>query len=142
MGKDRDDAAMGGLLGAFVGDALGLGCHWYYDLRELRSDYGDWISDYTTPKRDRKDRFGPIAKLRYEAGLRAGDLSQTGEVTMLLLESVAMRGEYDPEDFMSRLDTLLGTLDGTPFSGRYTDRAMRDVWKQRRAGMAWPHAGA
>lgn len=142
MGEDRYEAAMGGLLGAFVGDALGLGCHWYYDLGELRSDYGDWISDYSTSKPDRKDRFGSIAKLRYEAGLRAGDLSQTGEVTMHLLESVAMRGGYDPDDFTSRLDTLLATLDGSPFSGRYTDRAMRDVWKQRRAGMAWPHAGS
>jgi len=142
MEKDRYEAAVGALLGAFVGDALGLGCHWYYDLGELRADYGDWVSDYTTSKPDRRDRFGSIAKLRYDAGLRAGDLSQTGEVMALLLESVAMRGGYDPDDFTLRLDALLARLDGTAYSGRYTDQAMRDVWKRRREGRAWAQAGS
>ena len=44
------DRAMGALIGAFIGDALALGPHWYYDLNELRREYGNWISDYTTPK--------------------------------------------------------------------------------------------
>jgi ADP-ribosylglycohydrolase len=43
------DRARGALLGAFVGDALGLGPHWYYDLHELRKDYGEWIEGYTDP---------------------------------------------------------------------------------------------
>jgi ADP-ribosylglycohydrolase len=44
------DRAAGAIMGAFIGDALGLGPHWYYDLEELRRDYGDWITTYTDPK--------------------------------------------------------------------------------------------
>ncbi len=38
------ERAKGALMGALVGDALALGPHWYYDLDELRRDYGPWIS--------------------------------------------------------------------------------------------------
>jgi hypothetical protein len=34
------DRAAGAVIGALVGDGLGLGPHWYYDLAELRRDYG------------------------------------------------------------------------------------------------------
>jgi ADP-ribosylglycohydrolase len=54
------ERAAGALLGAFIGDALGLGPHWYYNLDELRRDYGDWISDYSDPQPG-----------RYHAGLKA-----------------------------------------------------------------------
>ena len=47
------DRASGAVMGALIGDALGVGPHWYYDLEEMRRDYGDWISDYTEPKADR-----------------------------------------------------------------------------------------
>jgi ADP-ribosylglycohydrolase len=42
-------------VGALIGDALGLGCHWYYDLEELRREFGPWISDYTTPQVRRQE---------------------------------------------------------------------------------------
>jgi ADP-ribosyl-[dinitrogen reductase] hydrolase len=143
--KDKQslqDSAAGAVMGALIGDALGLGCHWYYDLESFRADYGDWVSDYTTSKPDRTDRFRYIARYRYEQGLGPGDASQTGQVTVLLLESVAGTGAYDPEDFTSRMDELLATLDGTPLSGRFTDWAMRDVWKERKAGRPWEEAGS
>ena len=34
----NQDRAAGALIGALIGDALGLGCHWYYDLDELRRE--------------------------------------------------------------------------------------------------------
>lgn len=54
----------GAVMGALIGDALALGCHWYYDLAELRRECGPWITDYLTPRPG-----------RYHSGLRAGDSS-------------------------------------------------------------------
>ncbi len=125
----RKDRAMGAIVGLFVGDALGLGPHWYYNLDELRAEYGEWISDYAAPKPD-----------RYHGGCKAGDVSQTGQVSMLLLKSLAEQGEYVEDDFTGQLDTFLDTLDGTPNGGRYTDIAMREVWEARKAGLDWDEA--
>ena len=55
------ERAAGAIMGAFIGDALALGLHWYYDLAELRRDYGEWIATYTDPKPG-----------RYHGGRKAG----------------------------------------------------------------------
>lgn len=54
------DRAAGAVMGAFIGDAMGLGPHWYYDLAELRRDYGEWISDYTDPRPGRYDTVAVV----------------------------------------------------------------------------------
>ncbi len=63
------DRATGAIMGAFIGDAMALGQHWYFDLDELLRDYGEWITDYTDPKPG-----------RYHAGLKAGQLSLAAHV--------------------------------------------------------------
>jgi hypothetical protein len=73
-------------MGAFVGDALALGPHWYYDLDELHRDYGTWITGYTDPKPG-----------RYHSGLKAGQSSQQGFIMELMLRSLAECGGYDEE---------------------------------------------
>ena len=43
----------------------------------------------------------------------------------------------------SRVDRLLDTLDGTSSGGRFTDQAMRDVWRQRREeNRPWDKCGS
>ena len=59
--KTKERAA-GAIMGTLIGDALGVGPHWYYDMDQLQKDYGEWIDDYTTPKAG-----------RYHAGLAAGE---------------------------------------------------------------------
>jgi ADP-ribosylglycohydrolase len=93
------DRAAGALMGAFIGDALGLGPHWYYDLDELRHDYGDWIDGYTDPRPG-----------RYHDGLKAGELSQAGFILRLTLSSLVDRGGYDEADFCRRMDRELFPL--------------------------------
>jgi hypothetical protein len=46
-------------------------------------------------------------------------VSQTGQLLVLLLESVAQHGCYNQQDYCSKLDGLLDTLDGTPYSGMF-----------------------
>ncbi len=143
----RKNRATGAIMGTLIGDALGLGCHWYYDIEAQVRDYGDWISDYADQKPDRADSISlagedRIAKHRHEFGLRAGDVSQTGEHMIMLMESVAGKGGYDEDDYTARFDEFLKTIDGTSFSGRYTDRAIVDVWHNRKAGIPWSDAGS
>lgn len=110
-------------MGALIGDALGLGCHWYYNLDELHQDYGPWISGYTTPKPG-----------RYHSGMHAGQLSQTGLILVMLLRSVVEHGEYLENDFTRRLDQeLFPLLDGTPACGPggYTNQSIREAWRRR-----------
>jgi len=115
--------ATGAVLGAFIGDALSLGPHWYYNLDEQHRDYGDWISDYTDPQPQ-----------RYHAGLKAGDLSQAGFILKLTLKSLVERRGYDADDFCRRLDEqLFPLLDGTPANGPggYTSQSIREAWRRR-----------
>lgn len=114
------DRAAGAIFGAWIGDALGLGPHWYYDLKELRRDYGNWIDGYTDPKPG-----------RYHDGLKAGQLSQSGFILTLMVRSLIARGGYDEKDFCHRMDQeLFPFLDGTPMSGpgRYTSQSIREAW--------------
>jgi ADP-ribosylglycohydrolase len=128
------DRAAGAIMGAFIGDALGLGPHWYYDIAELRRDFGPWIDGYTDPKPG-----------RYHDGLKAGQLSQAGFILALLLRSLVERGAYDEADFCRRMDEdLFPLLDGTPVSGpgRYTSQSIRDAWRKRvQQNLPWGQVG-
>jgi ADP-ribosylglycohydrolase len=128
------DRASGAVMGALIGEALGVGPHWYYDLNEMRRDYGDWISSYTDPKPD-----------RYHAALRAGQLSQPGIILIMLLRSLVEKGAYDESDFCRRLDEeLFPLLDGNPMGGPggYTSQSIREAWRRRvQEGKSWKETG-
>lgn len=125
-----EDRAAGAIMGAFIGDALGLGPHWYYDLTELRQNYGEWIDGYTTPKPD-----------RYHGGMKAGDNSQSGFLLEMLIDSLLENTEYDEKDFCTRLDhDLFPLLDGTATvgPGGFTSQSIREAWALRtQQGMPW-----
>ena len=116
------DRAQGALIGALIGEALGVGPHWYYDLNELHKAYGEWIDDYT-----------PIQEGRYHEGCKAGDLSQQG---WIILESARYLShqEYDADSYFKMIDdVILPHLDGTPMGGKggYTSLVMRHVYQKR-----------
>lgn len=129
-GMSVADRAAGALMGAFIGDALALGPHWYYDLDQLRARYGAWIADYTDPCAD-----------HYHAGMKAGQSSQSGLLLRLLLESLAACEAYDEADFCHRLDAeFFPLLNGEAMAGPggYTSQSMRSAWRKRVVeGLPW-----
>jgi len=133
----KRDRIMGAIMGVFIGDALGVGTHWYYDLDALKTDFGPWISDYNDPKLESTSRFAKVHQYRHDQGVRAGDLSQTGQLYRMLVESVVDQGGYDRADYAARVDELFKTLNGKNYSGLYTDSAIRETWKHRKAGISW-----
>jgi ADP-ribosylglycohydrolase len=128
------DRAAGAIMGAFIGDALALGPHWYYDLTALRRDYGNWIDGYTDPMPG-----------RYHDGLKAGQLSQAGFILSLMVQSLVENNGYNQDDFCRRMDEeLFPLLDGTPVSGpgNYTSQSIRDAWRKRvQQGLPWGKTG-
>jgi len=130
LAKSQADRAAGAIIGGLIGDALGVGPHWYYDIEEQRRDYGPWITGYTAPRDD-----------RYHAGLKPGQLSQTGYITKLLLQSIVANGGYDQTDFTRWLDDdLLALTDGTPDSGPggFTHKSVRAAHAKRfTQGKTW-----
>lgn len=118
-----EERAQGALMGAYIGDALALGPHWYYDLDELHRNYGTWITDYTDPKPG-----------HYHEGLKAGQSSQAGFILDLLVSSINNTKEYDETDFCQQLDQqLFSVIDGTPMNGPggYTSQSIRESWRLR-----------
>lgn len=138
---DKLSRIKGGVLGLLAGDALGVGTQWYYDLEQLEKDYGPWIENYQDPAVNGSHGFANISHFRYEQGVRAGDLSQTGQVIVLLIESLASCDGFEQVDFLERLDDFFAPLSGESFSGRYTDELMVDLIKAWRTGLHWGDPG-
>ncbi|PCH84134.1 MAG: ADP-ribosylglycohydrolase [Piscirickettsiaceae bacterium] len=123
MSITTKDRAAGAIMGAYIGDALGLGPHWFYDLDEQYRLYGDWITDYTDPQAD-----------RYHGGMKAGQQSQSGLILNMLVDSILTNGEYNEQDFCQRLDNdLFPLLDGTASigPGGFTSQSIREAWVLR-----------
>ncbi len=68
------DRLRGALWGLFVGDALAMPAHWYYDVAALQRDYG-LIRDYQAPFEHHPNSIMSLASTG-----RAGRGSQEGEV--------------------------------------------------------------
>jgi ADP-ribosylglycohydrolase len=122
IAASKKDRILGCIMGMFVGDALAMGCHWDYDGASFKTKFGENVREYLAPLDD-----------SYHPGLSAGSISQPAQLTYELLQSMASTpsGELDQENFNSRFDALLETLDGTGPGGRYTSGDIRHVYKKR-----------
>ena len=116
-------------LGMFIGDALAMPAHWYYDTRALRVDYGE-ITEFCAPRNPHPDSIlwrsrytpsGPRADIlhgqevywgrrgiHYHQFLRAGENTlnlQLANRLLLLLD----HGEYSPERWLQCLIEFMTT---------------------------------
>jgi ADP-ribosylglycohydrolase len=109
--------------GPFIGDALAMPVHWYYDRAALRRDYGLvrdylpphnphsgsilWRSQYT-PLNERGDILREQAQywgqpgIHYHQFLRAGENTLNLQLAKVLLDSLIACGDYDADDYLRR----------------------------------------
>jgi ADP-ribosylglycohydrolase len=82
------DRLKGAIWGQFVGDAAALGTHWIYDLDDLEKIYPEGVNGFEAPKEG-----------HYHFGKAPGDQTHYGDGALVLLESIATRGKFDPRAF-------------------------------------------
>jgi len=106
-------------MGTLIGDALGAGCHWYYDYNDLWEKYGTWVNDYVDPCyiKDGKG-MDEISSYRYQVSVRAGMNSQTGQLIQVLLETIAKntRENFDYWYNGGKICTINAIINGVPLS--------------------------
>jgi ADP-ribosyl-[dinitrogen reductase] hydrolase len=141
----RHDAPAGIAWGSFIGDALAMPVHWYYDRVALHRDYGIvrdylqprsphegsilWRSVYT-PLNERGDILHEQAQYWGRHGIHYHQFLHTGENTLnlqlakVLIESLIAKGGYDADDYLERyLDFML-----TP--GRHRDTYIEECHRK------------
>jgi ADP-ribosyl-[dinitrogen reductase] hydrolase len=113
----------GALNGLFIGDALAMPVHWYYDTLALRRDYGRVI-DYVAPKNPHPDSilwrssYRPLNKkgdilhdqaqywgkkgIHYHQFLEAGENTLNLKLCVLLIESLNAKKGYSADDYLGR----------------------------------------
>ncbi len=126
---NKADRMRGALWGMFVGDALAMPVHWYYNIAALWQDFGQ-IRDYQAPKAHHPNSIMALANTgkagrgsqdgdivgevilkgkkhhwgqpnrHYHQGMQAGDNTLNLLCSRVLLRSLTNNGHYDPADFL------------------------------------------
>ena len=118
------------LLGAFLGDALAMPVHWYYDRAALARDYGClvdlvapknphadsilWRSSYTAPNPKGEILHEQAAYwgrrgIHYHQFLRAGENTLNMQLALELLSVLCAHGNYDRADYLKRYIDFMTT---------------------------------
>ena len=94
-----EDRLRGAVWGQFVGDAAALGTHWIYDLTELSARFPGGVFGFEAPAGD------------YHQSRKPGDQTHYGDGALVLLESIADHGGFDPRAFGNRFVETFGSSD-------------------------------
>lgn len=113
------------LLASLIGDALALGPHWIYEPSEIRARLGR-VDSYQKP----------ISA--YHPGKQAGDFTHYGDQAMLLAESLADVGDFEPGDFSNRWRRFWESSDTLS----YRDGATRVTLANLESGAPFLTAGS
>ena len=124
------DPLHGMVWGSFIGDALAMPVHWYYDRAALHRDYGTvrdylpprnphpgsilWRSEYTALNargeilHDQAQYWGR-RDIHYHQFLRAGENTLNLQLAKMLMESLVARGSYEPDGYLQRYTEFMLT---------------------------------
>jgi ADP-ribosylglycohydrolase len=122
----------GALWGLYIGDALAMPVHWYYNRSALFDDYG-WVADYLAPKNPHPDSIlfrsnykalsakGEIlhdqapywgregTRYHYHQFLKAGENTLNIKLCSVLIESLNRNGGYEAGDYLDRYIAYMTT---------------------------------
>ena len=124
------DPLHGMVWGSFIGDALAMPVHWYYDRAALHRDYGTvrdylpprnphpgsilWRSEYTALNargeilHDQAQYWGR-RDIHYHQFLRAGENTLNLQLAKVLMESLVARSSYEPDGYLQRYTEFMLT---------------------------------
>jgi len=153
----------GALWGMFVGDALAMPVHWYYNIASLWQDF-DVIRDYQAPKehhpnsimalastaksgrgnqegdivgnvilKGKKHHWGQ-ANRHYHQGMRAGDNTLNLLCVRVLMRSMNAVGHYDPKDFLK--EYIIFMTEPDQHNDTYAESFHRDFFANYAKGIA------
>jgi len=137
----------------YIGDALAMPVHWYYDRRALERDYGR-VTEYLAPKHPHPDsqmgEFGdaPAATgidifhdqapywgqpgVHYHRQLQAGENTLNLRLAGLLIASLNHHRAYRADDYLERLESFMTTPGA--HNDTYIDSYLRAFFTRRAAG--------
>lgn len=130
MDKKMNSRVKGSLYGLFIGDALAMPVHWYYNRDALKRDYGI-VTDYMPPKNphpgsilsyksyEPKTTKGEILHdqaqywgkkgIHYHQFLKAGENTLNLKIVRLLIDSLNEKRGYDVDDYLERYISFMTT---------------------------------
>ncbi|MEO6787988.1 MAG: ADP-ribosylglycohydrolase family protein [Chthoniobacteraceae bacterium] len=123
MNETTPDKLTGLAWGSFIGDALAMPVHWYYDRAALVRDYGV-VRDYAAPKNPHADsilwrsEYTPLNErgdilhdqaqywgqrgIHYHQFLRAGENTLNLQLAKVIIDSLIAKHGYDADDYLQR----------------------------------------
>jgi len=154
-------------IGAFIGDAIAMPVHWYYDREAMRQDYGLvhgylaprnphsgsilWRSSYTALNErgeilHDQARYWGCPGIHYHQFLQAGENTLNLQLAHVLQESLDACASYDLDDYLQRYVTFM--LKPGSHRDTYMEEYHRHFftcyakgWKPRRCGGSDIHIG-
>ena len=120
----------GAIYGLFIGDALAMPVHWYYDTLALQRDYGH-VSDFVAPRNPHPDSilwrssYHPLNEkgnilhdqaqywgkrgIHYHQFLEAGENTLNLKLCAALMESLNANRGYSSDDYLKRYIAFMTT---------------------------------
>jgi ADP-ribosyl-[dinitrogen reductase] hydrolase len=120
----------GAIYGLFIGDALAMPVHWYYDTLALQRDYGH-VTDFVAPKNPHPDSilwrssYSPLNEkgnilhdqarywgkrgIHYHQFLEAGENTLNLKLCAALMESLNANRGYSSDDYLKRYIAFMTT---------------------------------
>lgn len=158
------DKVRGCIYGQFIGDSLAMPVHWYYDINQLKKDFGQ-ISKYEAPKQNfqnsilnlsntdgpgrgsysgnligevilhGKKKFWQRGKsFHYHHGMLAGENTLDTQITRVLYRNLVKNKQFLQSDFLQDFIKFMTTPD--THSDIYASSAIRIFFKNWSLGKA------